>query len=110
MSERAEEQRISGVDWASGPDHVAVAMWVDGVATDVFRVEYRDDHLGDGEPCIVAVDPDLPGCYGFGPNEAAALERLIRARQADPRTALYPKCAVQKPAPPRSTESETTHE
>lgn len=51
-----------------------------------FAVEYREDQLGDGTPCIVAEHPELPGCYGFGADHEEARARLRAARIAYLRT------------------------
>lgn len=47
---------------------------------------YTEDRLSDGSPCCAAIDPDLPGCYGFGATQDLADESLARARNAYRRT------------------------
>lgn len=45
-------------------------------------VVYRTDRLSDGTSCVVATHPELPGCFGFGEDGAAARASLAEAREA----------------------------
>jgi predicted RNase H-like HicB family nuclease len=46
-----------------------------------YRIVFDDDaKLTNGESCVMAEHPDLPGCFAYGKNRSEAESRLAEAR------------------------------
>lgn len=59
------------------PDHREEA---EKLASLPYSLQIISDETTDGEPCFVAMNPELQGCIGQGPTEEEAIEDLSLAR------------------------------